>query len=210
VECLILSIQNWIELTDITEEDREFAKALAMETIKAAQVNGLTPRFQSNALQNGVNGVIGQIKFGKYIEVEPTFTIGVPDLYDFKINGKIVDIKTNDRQIDPKQLSNNYNFLINRDQVNKHQNIDIYVSMMVHKDKIWLCGFITRKDVLTYPITNPGFAFCYTIPFRDLQDPHDLLKVLGIVGKLNQETKVLEMPDEVIMVGVFKGGVFEW
>jgi hypothetical protein len=158
---------GWIS-QDITSEDRARALDLANTRRAEARRIGFSPRFQSDPLRNEVNGILGEIKFGEYLGVPEHHIVGSPDAYDFKINGEVYDVKTNEIKIHPNNFPPGYRFLINRAQVDTHRGVDYYVSVMIHNAYSWICGYLPRVRVLNYPLINYGYGESYRVPFEDL------------------------------------------
>ena len=173
-----MNISNWIEF-DITEKDREQAKEISVERRNYMRKRGYYPIFQTNELDNEINGLIGEIKFGEFMGLKPNLLTDDPGSLDFKINGRIVDVKTNENDRHPSRSPDNYKFLVNKAQANKHEDVDYYVSVMIYKNKGWICGLISREEVLTYSTDNPGRALCYCIPYSDLHKPQELRNLLS-------------------------------
>ncbi len=179
-----MNISDWIEF-DITKADVKRAEELAKETRKEARKRQLQPRFQTSALENEIVGLIGEDKFEchlKELEInyEKDRPIGRSDKFDFKVMDKILNVKTNLNDWHPSRSPDNYKFLVNKSQFEKDEDVDYYVSMMIYKfKKVWFCGLISRAEVSTKPIINPGFALCYSILYSDLHRPRELRNILG-------------------------------
>lgn len=177
-----MNISDWIEF-DITEADMRMAEKIAKETRKAARELGLKHIFQSASLENEIVGLLGEGKFEDRLKslnmpYEKDRPIGRPDKFDFLINGKMYSVKTNLNDWHPSRSPDNYKFLVNKSQFDKHKDVDYYVSMMIYKNKAWFCGLISRAEVSTHPIRNPGYALCYSIPYSDLLAPQELRNLL--------------------------------
>lgn len=167
-----MNISDWIEF-GITEQDLKLAREMERIRSNAEYKYEKITRFGS--INRGLIGAIGEIKFAQFIGQQPDLReLTGSDSLDFKINGRIVDIKTNENDRHPSRSPNNYKFLVNKSQADEHEDVDYYVSVMIYKNKGWLCGFISRSEVLTYSTYNPGYALCYGIPYSDLHTPQEL------------------------------------
>lgn len=172
-----MNISDWIEF-EITEQDVKLAREIERVRSNAEDKYEKTTRFDS--INRGLIGAIGEIKFAQFIGQQPDLReLTGSDSFDFKINGRIVDVKTNENDRHPSRSPDNYRFLVNKSQVDSHKDVDYYVSAMIYKNKVWLCGFISRAEVLTYSTKNPGRALCYSIPYSDLHKPQELRKFLN-------------------------------
>jgi len=178
-----MNISDWIPF-EITEADLRRAEELAKETRKKARELGLENIFRTkNELENEIVGLLGEDKFEDHliscrISYEKDRPIGRGDKFDFEIDGKIVNVKTNLNDWHPSRSPSNYKFLVNKSQFDDHEDVAYYVSMMKYKNKMWFCGLISRAEVSTHPISNPGYAVCYGIPYSDLRKPQELKKIV--------------------------------
>lgn len=178
-----MNISDWIEF-DVTEADVRRAEKLAIETRKEARKQQLQPRFQTNALENEIVGLLGEGKFEYLLkELKMPYKkdrpIGRSDKFDILIIDKILNVKTNLNDWHPSRSPDNYKFLVNKSQFEEDEDVDYYVSMMIYKNKAWFCGFISRAEVSTHPIRNPGYALCYNILYSDLHKPRELRNFLS-------------------------------
>ena len=73
----------------ITEDDIKLAREVAKSKRLISRKVGFTPKFQTNAIENEIIGLIGEIKFGQFIGLKPNLN-DIGNLFggDFKINGK--------------------------------------------------------------------------------------------------------------------------
>jgi len=102
------------------------------------------------------------------------------DEFDFKVNGKTIDVKTGHFKHGTfETLPPKYKFFIYKEQLPKP--VDYYVHVQVDPDVelAYLIGWITREQALTYPVekweTMKGPAAC--IPLDDLLDLSELLNL---------------------------------
>ncbi len=178
-----MNISDWIEF-DITEADIRRAEKLAKEIRKEARKQKRQPRFQTNALENEIVGLLGEGKFEewlKYLKIpyERDTQIGRGDKFDFEIYGKIYSVKTNVNDWHPSRSPYNYKFLVNKSQFDTRKDVAHYVSMMIYKfEKAWFCGLISRTEVSKDDPINPGYAICYGILYSDLQKPQKLREIV--------------------------------
>lgn len=167
-----LNIEGWIEF-DVSDADLRRAERIAEETRREARKRGLEPIFQSAALENEILGLLGEGKFEDHLKelriaYEKHRPVGRPDRFDFKIEGKIFSVKTNLNDRHPSRSPDNYKFLVNEAQFLKHDDVDYFVSVMVFEQKAWICGLVSRSEVATCSVSDPGYGACLNIPYSQL------------------------------------------
>lgn len=135
-----------------------------------------------------VIGCIGELVFKKYLEergvaFEQEFQAGKYDRFDFKINEKIVEIKTSGYLIDPVQ--ERLNLLYNKDQYenlnreNYSYCIQIFISGFDRLNKkfvkencreAFIAGYLEFKDISGFPCTTSTYTPAYRVPLKYLKD----------------------------------------
>jgi len=169
-----MNILYWVELK-ITKQDREKAREIAVKRMDYMKKISCSSTNHFKGQKSEIIGLLGEIKFGEFMGLAPNLRTDAPGSVDFRINGKIVDVKTNESRVHPSLSSNNYLFLINRAQFDRHKDVGYYVSVMVFEDKAWICGYLPQNEVMGYPIITCKHSPCYAIPFPYLHDPCELI-----------------------------------
>jgi hypothetical protein len=162
---------------EITQEDIKLAKENALGQMRASRSIGGIPKFQTNEIENKTIGHLGQIKFHQWLQsinIEHKYhtynTNGFGDLFDFEINGKLIDVKTGKLTYPISELKAGFRFFIAEQQVSK--KVDYYINILLDPNLkfAYITGFIRGEDVKKYPLLqyknniNPA----YNIPISDL------------------------------------------
>ena len=155
----------------------------AKEDMERARLNGLTPHFQTNELENKTIGNIGEFVMAKWLDKHKihyrmNIVSGKADDYDFKIKAKKWDIKTAKLKYKFSEINPGFHFLINENQADK--KIHYYFFNSYRENYLYLIGFINSefiKDSGLYK-TDSMRTFSYKIHLKDLVPPRCMLNLV--------------------------------
>ncbi len=167
-------------LTQANEMALEFIAA-----VKKANEEGskLTPRFQTNELENKILGYLGEIALKDWLTSKDIFfgeqrVLGKSDEYDLLINGVKVDVKTELRKFPVENIKGNFKLMIQKDQVGLHGSIVFWVlahgRAIFSLDYVYLVGFLRANKIRNYGLNEANFSPCYWIPFEDVVPPEEI------------------------------------
>ena len=112
------------------------------------------------------------------VSYETDTVFGKSDKYDFLINGVKIDIKTATRLKPMRSLEVDFDFLIARQQIN-NGHADIYVQLVVHKEHVYVIGFIDSFKAKQYDVSGARLVNkAHRIPIASLSKGSDLLDYL--------------------------------
>ena len=120
---------------NITDEDHNWTETETNKTEAALKETELISRFNTDPWLNRYTGYLGEKLFSKWLDSIKikhewqTEKYGESDDYDFKINEKLIDIKTNIIHY-PEALGKNYTLMLNKNQIGLHA--DIYFWVLIH------------------------------------------------------------------------------
>jgi len=160
----------------ITDEIKKLAMGLAEGHLNASK-NG-TPKFQTNEIQNKYIGQIGQLIFKQWLEDNQIYNHnyhsynedGSSDNGDFKIDGKIVEVKTGQMTWAVEQLAPGYKFFIAEQQLNEPRDIYVNIQLDNNLKFAYITGFMMSEDTKKYNVfqTDKMFNPARGIPLKDL------------------------------------------
>jgi len=149
------------EFTEIKITREEIKKCIEEATgiNQAITQTRLKSYFNTEPLINRTIGQIGQLAFKKYLQqqqipFEEDQAIGRSDQYDFKINDKLFDIKTNVRKKSIQHIKGNFKLLLLKKQLGKHADYYIWILLnqedIYHINKAYIVGFLNKEQLQKY------------------------------------------------------------
>jgi len=183
---------DWVIL-EITEEDKRLAEEMGN---KQRDIDlRLSFRNKFGGREANIIGWLGQIKFKEFLDdnniIHSSVEIGeTPDTFDFKINGKIIDVKTEkskkysvEELLRRKGIKNLYFLRLIEDVDPKNTDFFVFIILDKYLDKAYIIGFVTKKQLMTYPKIIPKFSrikkLSYQMPLSNFHPIQELKEGLA-------------------------------
>ncbi len=165
-----------------------FAQKNANKIIASCKAAGTKSRFNTDIYKNEYLGYLGESIFSQWLDennIEYKWQrdrFGESDDYDFLINDKKVDVKTNSRRLPIDNLKDNFQLLLHADQVGVHAHVCFWicvVGQVTIAEVGYLVGCMSSGRAANQPIVQKldGVSARW-INRKDVIPPRDFQTVL--------------------------------
>jgi hypothetical protein len=170
-----------LEKIRITNEINKWAINQTDKLQESLKNCNLVSRFNSDWRNNNITGYMGEAIFAEYLKKIDIFgkwqndKFGESDDFDFLINGKKWDVKTNLRILPVEQITDTFKLCVHVDQVGLHADYYVWVLLNAREplsaDFAYIVGYLPAKKINAYKpfktLSGENDVFAYGVPIED-------------------------------------------